>query len=50
MNEWWKRTREQLSGLWSRWNRTQKIVLFSIIGASILAFILLIALSGAPAL
>ncbi len=50
MNEWWKRTREQLSGLWSRWNRTQKIVLFSIIGASILAFILLIALSGAPAM
>jgi flagellar M-ring protein FliF len=50
MNEWWKRIREQLRGLWSRWNRTQKIVLFSIIGASVLALILLIALSGAPAM
>jgi flagellar M-ring protein FliF len=50
MNEWWKRVREQLKGLWSRWNRTQRLVLFSIIGASVLAIILLIALSGSPAM
>src|SRR5579864_8704320 len=50
MNEWWKRIREQLRGLWSRWNRTQKLVLFSLIGASLLAIILLIALSGSPAM
>ena len=35
MNEWLKRIREQLTALWARWNRTQKIILFSIIGASI---------------
>ncbi len=50
MNEWLKRIREQLKGLWSRWNRTQKIILFSIIGASILAIVLLIALSATPAM
>jgi len=50
MNEWWKRLREQLKGLWSRWNRTQRIVLFSLIGAGVLAIILLIALSGTPAM
>ena len=48
MNEWWKRIREQLKGLWARWNRTQKIILFSIIGAGILAVILLFSLSAAP--
>ena len=50
MNEWLKRIREQLKGLWSRWNRTQKIILFSIIGGSILAIVLLIALSATPAM
>jgi flagellar M-ring protein FliF len=48
MNDWWKRIREQLTGLWKRWNRTQKIILFSIIGASILAIILLFSLSATP--
>jgi flagellar M-ring protein FliF len=50
MNDWLKRIREQLKGLWSRWNRTQKLVLLSVIGASVLAIILLIALSGTPAM
>ncbi|HEY9594861.1 MAG TPA: flagellar basal-body MS-ring/collar protein FliF [Spirochaetia bacterium] len=50
MNEWLKRIREQLKGLWSRWSRTQKIILFSIVGASILAIILLFALSATPAM
>ncbi|HYW82412.1 MAG TPA: flagellar M-ring protein FliF, partial [Spirochaetia bacterium] len=50
MNDWLKRIREQLTGLWSRWNGTQKIILFSIIGASILAIILLFALSATPAM
>ena len=50
MNEWLKRIREQLTGLWARWNRTQKIVLFSIIGASILAVILLFSFSATPAM
>ena len=50
MNDWLKRIREQLKGLWSRWNRTQKIILFSIIGASVLAIILLVSLSATPAM
>ena len=50
MNDWLKRIREQLTGLWSRWNGTQKIILFSIVGASILAIILLFALSATPAM
>ena len=50
MNDWLKRIREQLKGLWSRWNRTQKLILFSIVGASILAIILLFALSATPAM
>ena len=50
MNEWLKRIREQLTALWSRWNTTQKVVLFSIIGASILAIILLVSLSATPAM
>jgi flagellar M-ring protein FliF len=50
MNEWLKRIREQLTGLWSRWSRTQKVVLFSIIGAGILAIILLVALSATPSM
>jgi len=49
MNEWLRRIREQLTGLWGRWNRTQKAILFSIVGASILAIILLFALSATPA-
>ena len=48
MNEWLKRIREQLKGLWGRWNTTQKIILFAIVGASILAVILLFALSASP--
>ncbi|HUI71188.1 MAG TPA: flagellar basal-body MS-ring/collar protein FliF, partial [Spirochaetia bacterium] len=50
MNEWWKRIREQLTGMWSRWNATQKVVLFSIIAASILAVILLFTFSAAPSM
>jgi flagellar M-ring protein FliF len=50
MNEWWKRIREQLTGLWARWNATQKTILFAIVGASILAVILLFSFSAAPSM
>jgi flagellar M-ring protein FliF len=50
MNDFVKRIREQLKGLWARWNRTQKIVLFAVVGASILAIILLFSLSATPAM
>jgi len=49
MNEWLRRIREQLTGLWARWSSTQKVILFSIVAASILAIILLFALSATPA-
>ena len=42
MNEWLKRLLEQAKGLWKRWNTTQKIILFAVIGAGILAVILLL--------
>ncbi len=41
MNEWWKRVREQITGLWARWNTTQKVILFAVVAASIVAVILL---------
>lgn len=50
MNEWWKRIREQIRGLWARWNTTQKVILFAIVGASILAIILLFTFSAAPSM
>ena len=50
MNEWLKRIREQLTAIWARWSGTQKIILFSIVGASILAVVLLFALSATPAM
>jgi flagellar M-ring protein FliF len=50
MNEWFKKILEQIKNLWSKWSTTQKIILFSIIGVSILAIILLIVFSSAPTL
>jgi len=50
MNEWWKRIREQVRALWARWNTTQRVILFAVIGASILAVILLFAFSAAPSM
>jgi flagellar biosynthesis/type III secretory pathway M-ring protein FliF/YscJ len=50
MNEWLKRLLEQAKGLWKRWNTTQKIILFGVIGAGILAVVLLTVLSAQPAM
>ncbi len=50
MNEWLKRLLDQAKGLWKRWNTTQKIILFGVLGAGILAIVLLTVLSAAPAL
>ncbi len=50
MNEFLKRLLEQARGLWKRWNTTQKIILFAVIGAGILAIVLLTVLSAAPAM
>jgi flagellar M-ring protein FliF len=50
MNEWLKRIFEQIKAIWGRWNTTQKIILLSIVGAGILAVVLLIVLSAAPSM
>lgn len=50
MNEFFKRLLDQIKGLWAKWNTTQKIILFSILGAAILAVVLLIAFSAAPSM
>jgi flagellar M-ring protein FliF len=48
MNEWFKKIIEQIKGLWTKWTTVQKIVLFAILGGTLLALILLIALSARP--
>jgi flagellar M-ring protein FliF len=50
MNEFLKRLLEQAKGLWKRWNTTQKIILFAVVGAGILAVVLLFALSASPSM
>ncbi|OHD68851.1 MAG: flagellar M-ring protein FliF [Spirochaetes bacterium RBG_13_68_11] len=50
MNEWLKRLLDQALGLWKRWNTTQKVILFGVIGAGILAVVLLTVLSAQPAM
>ena len=50
MNEWIKRTIEQIKNLWTRWTAVQKIILFAIAGGVLLALILLIALSAGPSM
>lgn len=48
MNEWLKRIFAQVRELWGKWTLTQKIILFTVVGAVILALILIIAFSSAP--
>ncbi len=50
MNEWLKRLRDQARGLWAKWNITQKIIFFSVIGAAVLAVILLFTFSATPSM
>ncbi len=50
MNDWFKRIWEQAKGLWAKWNLTQKIIFFSIIGAAVLAVILLFVFSATPSM
>lgn len=50
MNEWFRKIIEQIKGLWGKWTTVQKIILFAIIGGTLLALILLIALSARPSM
>jgi len=48
MNEWLRQFLNQIKTLWGRWNLTQKIILFSIVGVAVLAVILIALFSSAP--
>jgi flagellar M-ring protein FliF len=48
MNEWIKKTIEQIKNLWGKWTTVQKIVLFAVIGVAFLAIILLLTVSARP--
>lgn len=50
MNEWIRKFIGQLKALWEKWTNVQKIILFSIAGAAILAIVLIIVLSAAPSM
>ncbi len=48
MNEWFKKFRDQVKTLWSKWSLVQKIILFSIIGVTLGGLVLLANFSSAP--
>lgn len=49
MNEWLRRLIEQIRTTWQKWSTTQKLILVGVLGASVLAVVLLVVLSTAPA-
>ena len=48
MNEWIKKTLDQLKALWGRWTVVQKLVLAGIVVAALVGVVLLFTLSAAP--
>ncbi|NOY10056.1 MAG: flagellar basal body M-ring protein FliF [Spirochaetes bacterium] len=50
MNEWLKKLVEQITALWEKWTATQKIILFSVIGVSVVAIILIVTFSASPSM
>ena len=50
MNEWLKKTIEQFKNLWAKRSTVEKIILFAIISATILALVLLFTLSSRPSM
>jgi len=48
MNEWLSRLINQLKELWGKWSSTQKIILLSVVGVSIVAIVLLVVFSSRP--
>ena len=48
MNEWLKKVVASLKGLWSKWSLVQKIILFAIIVAVVVAFIVMMTFSAQP--
>ena len=50
MNEWLQKLLNQAKEIWQKWSATQKIIIFSVLGVTILAAILLISFTGWPTL
>jgi flagellar M-ring protein FliF len=50
MNEWVRKLVDQLKGLWGKWSATQKLILFAVLGAAVLAIFLIVSFSAAPAM
>ena len=50
MNEFLQRLINQVKELWAKWSRTQKIILFTVLGVSLVAVILLVALTSKPSM
>jgi len=48
MNEWLNKFREQVKVLWGKWSLVQKIILFAIIGVSLIGLVLLMNFSSEP--
>jgi flagellar M-ring protein FliF len=48
MNEWLKKFREQVRTLWGKWSLVQKIILFAIIGVTLVGLFLLANFSSEP--
>ncbi len=49
MNEWLRRLIEQIRTTWQKWSTTQKLILVGVLGAAVLAVVLLVVFSTAPA-
>lgn len=50
MNEWLKKTVEQIKNLWGKRSTVEKIVLLAIVGGTILAIVLLVTVSSRPSM
>jgi flagellar M-ring protein FliF len=50
MNEWLKKLVEQIKNLWGKWSVAQKIILFSVVGVTALAIILIVVFSASPSM
>jgi flagellar M-ring protein FliF len=50
MNEWLRQLLAQVKTLWGKWSATQKIILFAVLGAVVLAVALIALFSAAPSM
>ena len=50
MNEWFKKTIEQIKALWGKWTTVQKIILLAVVVAAVVLIILLFSMSARPSM